>query len=523
MREYQTDQFPRRPDAPLRWVWGADHKALCAVLPMPMAPSRKAAEAMASIVVHAWYEARGLDRAISYSRAKSWYAHGDRYGAGSAYGYATVVGAVDALVDADILAAHYKAPPGNQSAGWQSHFRAGRVLRDVADLPAHLPKPFRFGDGAVVRLRDADGRPVSLPKTREIDRMCKTMETINSALAAHTLTMGPGADMEVAASGLLLFPKKQDANDVSWMPQSPRLSDGRPVGAAVNPAQMAMHRVFNRSLDLGGRLYGGWWQGVPSRERRHLLIDGGPTIELDFHHLHPHLLYAYVGRILRGDAYTIEGYEDRRPLMKIAFNVMINASSWPEAQGAIAAALEGDSEDARQLMHAVARHHAPIRRLICSGLGLRLQRIDSDVAIAVVKEMAVRCKIGCYPIHDSFIVPISARELLEAAMDEYLKAGFKAASTDGACSKLKSITYAQNDLHMEEEEEEGLEGPWRNDPGTHCDPPTGDLDPSELMRSRSLQGETSSEAVVSDADLESSEEVGDPGYWRSVASEFRER
>lgn len=490
---------------------------------MPFAPSSKTAEAMASIVIHAWYEARGLDRAVSYSRAKSWYAHCDRYGVGSAYGYATVVTAVDALVDAGILAEHYKAPPGERSAGRQSHFRAGRVLRDVAELPAHLPKPFRFNEGAVVRLRDADGRPVSLPRTREVERMTRTMETINQALAEHSLTMSSAADLEIdAASGLLRFPLKRQQSGIGPVPGSPCLADGRLVGAVVDPARTALHRVFNCSLNLGGRLYGGWWQSVPSRERMLLLIDGSPTIELDYHHLHPHLLYAYVGCNLDGDAYTVKGYEDQRRLVKVAFNVMINASSWAQAQGAIAGAMESDSEEARLLMHAVARHHAPIRRLICSGLGLRLQRIDSDIAIEVVREMAVRRKIGCFPVHDSFIVPASAQDELKTTMDKCLTAGLKAAAVDGARSKFKSYTYAQNDLHMEERKD-GIGCPSEEEPGRPWGPRPRDLVLPGVMRSGPIREMTSPEAAVPHPSLGPLEQMDDPGYWHSVESEFRER
>lgn len=503
----------RRGDAPLRWVWGADYGALSAILPMPKAASRKTAMAMASIVVHAWHEARGLDRPISYSRSKAWYAQGDHYGPSSAYGYSTVVGAVDALVYAGILADHRKAPAGCHSNGWQSHFRAGAILRIVSDLPRCLPKPFRFDVGEVVRLRGADGHPQPLPRTREVDRIRRATEAINEALTKYTLTIGPGADVEFDnMANLLRFPRRQNREGSDPDPAAPRLADGRLVGAVVSPVQLALHRVFNRSLELGGRLYGGWWQGVPSSERRHLLIDGERVVEIDYHHLHPRMLYAHVGQRLDGDAYTITGCDIDRSLVKKAFNTMINAASWPEARGAIASSLDGDVSGAQRLMRAVSRYHAPVDRLFCSGLGLRLQRIDSDIAVSVVTEMAVRRGVPCYPVHDSFIVPVSERETLVAVMDRFLEAGLATAAADGVSYRFKSKTSKKNNLHMESK------GPDRS---RRADVLHGRANPTPLSGNPVLEPVVPMVAGPEVA-VVPEDHVGDEGYWTSVEVEAKE-
>ena len=50
-------------------------------------------------------------------------------------------------------------------------------------------------------------------------------------------------------------------------------------------------------FDLHGRLYGGWWQGLPSGERlEDISIDESPVVELDFGQMNVRLLYAEVGR-----------------------------------------------------------------------------------------------------------------------------------------------------------------------------------------------------------------------------------
>lgn len=306
--------------------------------------------------------------------------------------------------------------------------------------------------------------------------MCRTMEAINKALSKFKLTMGPDADIEFdEAANILRFPRRlKGVGDVP-APGTTRLSDGRFVGAVVAPNRLAMHRVFNRTFDLGGRMYGGWWQSVPSSARRDLLIDGCPVAEVDYHHLHPRLLYAYAGHRLDGDAYTIKGCETERSLVKKALNTMVNASSWPEAKGAIASALGGDVAGAQRLMDAVARHHAPIRRLFCSGLGIRLQRIDSDVAIAVVTEMTIKHHIACYPVHDSFIVPRTERETLVAVMERCLEKGLATAASDGRSFRFGSKTSKKNNLHMKEAlvEEVGLTRYGADLPAGRGDPDDG--------------------------------------------------
>ena len=73
------------------------------------------------------------------------------------------------------------------------------------------------------------------------------------------------------------------------------------VGAVkLGAAQSDLHRVFNRSsFNLGGRLYGAWWENIPKELRQCITINGNPTIELDFPHLHPTLLYIEAGVLPR--------------------------------------------------------------------------------------------------------------------------------------------------------------------------------------------------------------------------------
>ena len=92
-----------------------------------------------------------------------------------------------------------------------------------------------------------------------------------------------------------------------------------------------IYRVFNNSsFELGGRFYGGWWQNIPKKLRKRITIDGFNTVELDYSAIHPRMMYAQKGIKFEGDPYDIGLDPKYRPLVKTAFNRMINAHQMPK-------------------------------------------------------------------------------------------------------------------------------------------------------------------------------------------------
>lgn len=71
---------------------------------------------------------------------------------------------------------------------------------------------------------------------------------------------------------------------------------------------------------------------------------------------------------------------------------------------------------ARSLIEAIKSRHARIAHTFHSDAGARLMRIDSDMAEAVLVRLIIGQGIETLPVHDSFIVQASKRDLLEAAM-----------------------------------------------------------------------------------------------------------
>src|SRR5262249_1998624 len=180
----------------------------------------------------------------------------------------------------------------------------------------------------------------------------------------------------------------------------------------------ALHRVFNRgAFHLGGRFYGAWWQNIPSDGRGCIGLNGGHCIELDHSQLHPRLLYAIAGKPLTGDAYTIEGWN--RPLVKEAMNTLINADDELSAMQSIAQSIggEGAFDKTRKLTGQIKAKHPGITDSFGTGAGLRLMRLDSDMAESVQLKLLGRGIVGL-PIHDSFIVEERHAGILEEIMDE---------------------------------------------------------------------------------------------------------
>ena len=336
--------FPGR-DKSLSFHWESESSDWLALLDLPPAPTRKARQAVAAILLDASLEAHGLGRWISYSRRRGFYTGLRRYH-GTAYTYRSVVGGVDALVDARLLD-HEKAPAGS-ATGWQSSFRASLKLLELIESPPLVT----YDPGETVRLK-LNGHLVGYEDTGGTKKQRRNLAAFNEAIGA--------AELDIHVDGMV-----RNKNVV-------RIGD-----QCLYPAQKSLHRVFNDDWGKGGRLFGPWWQQTKSAHRRTISIDGSPTVERDYPQLHPRLLYRRAGVPLEGDAYTLDGWS--RPHCKLAFNILLNAPNWHAARGAIVKETGLPPERAAQLIDAIKAWHRPIARYFHSGVGLELQNIDAGMA-----------------------------------------------------------------------------------------------------------------------------------------------
>lgn len=194
-------------------------------------------------------------------------------------------------------------------------------------------------------------------------------------------------------------------------------------------------RIFNRALSLGGRFYcdGGSHQQLKKARRPLILIDDCPTIEPDYKAMHPTILYGLAGIQLSkdeiNDLYNIEGYA--RHVVKIAVLILINCSS--EASFKAMVSKSGKPENAKlegyivglpeginggDLLKAIKDKHAPIASYFGKrDIGLKLQRIDSDVLAMAIHALAA-LDAPMLPMHDSLVCKVTDRTLVLDVMAE---------------------------------------------------------------------------------------------------------
>lgn len=362
--------------APPDWLDGLDLTTPC---------SKRHARARQSILLEAVLADVGGWPAVSYSRRRAFYTDLRRYH-GTAFTYSTVVPTIKDLVRQGFL--ETTIAPGRGPCGRQSTFHATKLLLD--QVPEDLVRNAIYAVRELVVLRDADGRPRRYRDTARTDRMRHILAEANEAI--------DGAQIDFD------FQRLNGCGMVTVH------------GVTLIPAMRTLYRVFNKDFRHGGRMYGPFWQQMPRISRRRLIIDGEPVVELDYAQLHPRLLYEFAGQDLARDAYTLDGWN--RPLCKKAFNILLNAPSYQSALGALARELGSPDRKsrARQLIAEIKRKHRPVEGHFHSGIGLRLQRIDADMAEAVIVCL-LKQGIVALPVHDSFIVQQRHAGLLKDAMD----------------------------------------------------------------------------------------------------------
>lgn len=201
---------------------------------------------------------------------------------------------------------------------------------------------------------------------------------------------------------------------------------------------------FLDGFHLGGRLYGDGLshQHLQKVERRTIRFDGWQSVELDFVGFGPRMLYHLSHLNYDADPYALwpRTSDAQRYLVKLMLNALLNAESERSAVQAcdcegrvtnweghykignalrdahrVQQARRGAGMSFPQICDAVKRHHAPIAQHFCSGVGLRLMRRDSRIALNVLHHFALK-GIPCLGVHDSFIVPAYYTGELHAIM-----------------------------------------------------------------------------------------------------------
>lgn len=180
-------------------------------------------------------------------------------------------------------------------------------------------------------------------------------------------------------------------------------------------------RIFNNgNFENGGRFYCHWTQQIPSKYRKYIIIDGKETTEIDYSCLHLSMLYGIENtRIPRGDLYQLPLISANfRNIIKSAVNISINAPTKDCAVKALQQCYTDNKLSSKtvgfkpkEIIDMITERHSPIKKYFCTGYGLRLQAIESEIAENVMLHFANNGKCALC-IHDSFVTSLDNENTL---------------------------------------------------------------------------------------------------------------
>lgn len=195
--------------------------------------------------------------------------------------------------------------------------------------------------------------------------------------------------------------------------------------AGERQAPVALRRVFTlRSpqdpvrFDLGGRLFGGFWMNLPSRERYKLAMGGEPVADLDYAAMFARLAYLKAGQVPPNtDPYAISGLEEHRDGAKMALLSLLSRSTdlkqlAPELRAALP-----EGWNAKRLREAAAAYHPRIAHLFGTDVGIELMFAESQLLVRVMLELAAE-DIAGLPMHDGVMVPNSQADRAAHIMEQ---------------------------------------------------------------------------------------------------------
>jgi hypothetical protein len=355
---------------------------------------------------------------VSYSRNRNDYKKGSRYSS-LHFGYRNTIKTIDYLKKNQYI----EDTKGlwREKNPRQSRMRATPKLITLIKDTYKVATPMIKGDEKkeIIILKGEKDKKGNAEKidyvdTEETIQMRKNLKLINRNLQKHAI--------------LLSLPDTKLKEIIA------RLRKNSNKGQ-IDFTDKRLHRTFNNgSFHEGGRFYGGWWQNIPREYRKFIRINDKDVVELDYSGLHINMLYAMEkSPIPEGDVYHLEGYSNTntfRKFVKQLLQAFLNASSREEAWKAINGSVHRKNElelpdeipstkekDIFPLMDAFELKHEKIKHYFCTGKGINLQNLDSQMAEKVLLKFSAM-GYAILPMHDSFIIHHGLEEELRKAMED---------------------------------------------------------------------------------------------------------
>jgi hypothetical protein len=355
-------------------------------------------------------------KSLAISRRPEWYARVPADEKLPIHSSKFVVSTLDAMVEHGLivqyLGQHYDNPgeltKKNKSELTKIH--PTEELKQQLDFLTNADLVYVLPVGEII-LRDSDGVAMQYADTNEITEMRNDLVAYNDLLG----------QTEIQLTGLTSDDRSEHSD---YLLKSTYYNYNNARNVRLRP--MRVRRIFNVDFDHGGRFYGGI-ENMPSGLRPKLTINGQPTVELYFAAFQLRMLYHRVGIDYRLDAYTVAaGYKpEHRDIYKVIALTALNADNEinclrgirHELRNTKLANLIGGITDSRikPLLTNWINAHAPISGYMYSGIGLALQKTDSDIANCVLKKFRER-GVLVLSVHDSFIIEAARVNQLKRVM-----------------------------------------------------------------------------------------------------------
>lgn len=184
-------------------------------------------------------------------------------------------------------------------------------------------------------------------------------------------------------------------------------------------------RIFNENFESGGRFFGGFWQEIPKEYRSRLTIGNCMVAEQDYSSIHFSILYKKKGIELSQDPYDL--LLAPRSINKLTMNIMLNSKSFEECLTACRKNSKILMKDIScktmtEYLNKIEDVHHVIKKYFYTGEGIRLQKIESDIAEDIMFNLIKYHQVVCLPVHDSFVV---ARRHLGLLVEQMNKSSMK--------------------------------------------------------------------------------------------------
>jgi hypothetical protein len=272
---------------------------------------------------------------------------------------------------------------------------------------------------------ERDSQLVDYEDCTTADELRAEMKQVNAGLRALPITLAP----------------------LNQLPPSARL----PYGTVIDVNERHVRRYFtcgDTTFQSGGRLFNRplpFWMWMNKVQRKALIrfaveesegttmVQHGQTIELDYNAMNARLLYGYAGATipteLEADLYNIPGFTSSREGIKKIFAAMCfgrNLPTWTVYPEEIRENMDRyfhpfEQVPVQRVIEAIRTAHHPVKHLFGTGIGHKLQNIESQIIVAVLLEL-YRRKIPALPVHDCVLIPLEreaeAREVMLTVFKE---------------------------------------------------------------------------------------------------------